>query len=192
MRPMMIFAVGMLLIASLAAYMAHGVLGRADERKTGLQAEYSEIAADLRETGTAAKPFEPARLAPYLSVRMEIADYFRRRHDTKDESGFHGLETRNSMLRLLLHGLRAKKMSVGEYVAIGKTWQAALDQPELKDLRAAWIERVTTEEHPNGLPLPPAATPKPDHLGTIVTAQEILIETIEADLLSPTLDEITG
>jgi len=194
MKPtMIVFGIGMVILAGFAAFLAHSVLGTAESREEELQTEYELHADALRALGTQPVAFAPPRLAPYLEVRQEVATYFKRRHSQDDSpSSFHGLETRNNMLQLLAGALAKRKLTLGEYLSISRVWQSALHRPELRELRDGWVARVTTKDHPDGLPLPKAAEPKPDQLKAIVSAKAILLDTLEADLLGPTLDAIVA
>lgn len=192
-----------LLIASIVALVVVGglgiyslkVLGDVQKRSKEIDEAFAARARELRETD-ALFPYapvphlDPARFGTWLEARTEISRALLARAAEPAASDFHARESRNVMLAVVRTELVAKKMSLAEYRAISARWRALLGLPEFEELRKTWRGRTAGRDHAEGLPLPPLATDAQEkEIEQIRRYERQLVETMDADLMGPALDQ---
>jgi hypothetical protein len=194
-----------LLIVSLVALVAVGGLalyslkligdfGRRDkELREAFAARGEELLGTDRLFPAEPRPhLDPARFQPWLEARGEIARVIATRAAERGNA-FHDRETRNQVLALLKEELVERKMGLSEYRATAARWRALLARTEFEALREAWRTATATKSHPEGLPLPPpAGDAQEKEIELIRRYARLLEESMDADLLDPTLDGIGG
>jgi len=149
------------------------------------------LATDERFPYVARPDLDPARFPVWLEIRKNVATAFAARAGERARNAFHARETRMEMLGLLEADLLERKMGLSEYRATAARWRALVALPAFADLQRAWRARTATPRQAEGLPLPPPADDATEkELEIVRRYARLLEESMDADLLDPTLDGI--
>jgi hypothetical protein len=195
-RLVIVSGVALAVVVGISIY-AHLALEELKQHEESLAQTYEDRAAALRGLDerfpyTPRETLDPARFTLYLEARGPAARYFENRlEESTSRDLFHAYESRNEVLRILAAELEPRSMSLREYVAISRRWQALLARGEPARLRAAWNRVVVTRDHPRGLPLPEAAPVAGEaELALLGEKAGAIEKTLHADLVGPTLERI--
>jgi hypothetical protein len=181
----------LIMVLGLTLY-ANTVLNEAQRRTNELERDFRESAAVLRGLDErfpyrARDTLDPKRYADYLQVRSAVALSYRR---TKEqESAFEARRRRNEALVVLAQELESRSMGLAEYRAVTLRWQAVLARGEQPRLLQVW--NATAGLGGALLPRPATSATKAER-ELLARHARAIEESLAADVLGPTLDEIAG
>lgn len=187
--------VAIVIVGGLGIYSLR-VLGEAAQRAKELQEAYEAATKALLQTDelfphAPEQHLDPLRFPAWLEARRAVAAEVASRVAEPSSNDFHTRETINDLLVFLRSELIERKMSLAEYREIAERWRELLALPAFGDLQKSWRTRTATKKQPDGLPLPPPATDAQEkEIEQIKRYERNLLDSMDADLLGPLLDEI--